>query len=336
MELCSIEDAFPNIQIDKGISGSGSGGSGFPYVGGTDSRPTKEERRAARKKAKRCKAVAPGPAQYLEAFQGGAGGPAEPDPDRPAVKRMGQVEAFQASLEEPSQLLVPIAKQKPRLPILPKGSCLFSDAGYPSYFGKGEDDDDDDGPEEGFANYTAATTAESDDPSYRLQPDFTQTFSFQGAQKAAGGGLPAPNLNDSWKPLAPQTASYTAFTALDDQDPVGPGKADQAWALSFLEPAELPRKAAPIARKVQDPRRVVAARRDEEDSAAAAERVVPASASPKDERDMLLGRIDQLMQRIEALEDRKTQDTQKELLMFVGGGLALLLSFQLVAGGGRR
>jgi hypothetical protein len=66
--------------------------------------------------------------------------------------------------------------------------------------------------------------------------------------------------------------------------------------------------------------------------------VVPAGGNPKEDRDVLLARIDTLMGRIDALERKKMegQDTQKELLMFIGGGLALLLSFQLIAGGGRR
>jgi hypothetical protein len=345
MELCSIEDAFPNIEMERGISGSGggSGSSGFPYVGGTDSRPTKEERRAARKKAKRCKAVAPGPATYLEAFEGGGIGAAPAtDPDRPAAKRMPPVESFQgvSGAAAPDDLLVPVAKQKAMLPILPKASCLYSDPGYPSYFGKGEDDDEDDDAKEGFASYSAATSGpQPDDATYRLQPDFLKTFQLQGAQKA--GGLPAPNINDSWKPMATGMATYTAFGAgggPDDQDPVGPGKADQAWALSFLEPVSAPRPAAPVARRVENPRRQAAA----EVAAAAAEeaaaRVVPAGGNPKEDRDVLLARIDTLMGRIDALERKKSegQDTQKELLMFIGGGLALLLSFQLIAGGGRR
>ena len=57
-ELCSLENAFPNI-----------GKLGPPSVGGTDTIPTREERKAAKKKAKRCKVTA------LEADQG-------PDPDR--------------------------------------------------------------------------------------------------------------------------------------------------------------------------------------------------------------------------------------------------------------
>lgn len=327
MELCSIEDAFPNIEMEKGKER----GSGPPFVGGTDSKPTREERRAARKKAKRCKAVSPGPSSYLEAFQGDIA--TEPDPDRPAVKRMGSVEAFQASVD-PSTLLVPVAKQKPMIPVLPKASCLYSDPGYPSYFGKGEDEDED--LEEGFASYSAATGGQGgDDPSYRLEPDFTKTFSLQGAQKAANSSLPAPNLNDSWKPLTPGALTYTAYTDDGSEDPVGPGKADQSWALSFLEVPKMQGGVKTTTKIRDDPRkqREVLQRFDDAQAVRAMEKVVPAGGNPKEDKDVLLARIDALIGRIEALEQKKGQDTQKEVLMFIGGGLALLLSFQLVAGG---
>jgi hypothetical protein len=254
---------------------------------------------------------------------------------------MSPVEAFQGTASAtPDDLLVPVAKQKARLPVLPKASCLYSDPGYPSYFGKGEDDadDDDEDAKEGFAPYSAAAGGpEADDATYRLQPDFLRTFQLQGAQKA--GGLPAPNINDGWKPMATDMTTYTAFTgAADDQDPIGPGKADQAWALSFLEPVSAPRPAAPVAQRVPSPRRQAAADVAAAAAEEAAARVVPAGGNPKEDRDVLLARIDTLMGRIDALEKKKSegQDTQKELLMFIGGGLALLLSFQLIAGGGRR
>jgi hypothetical protein len=319
MELCSIEDAFPNIEMTK------EGGSGPPFVGCKDSKASREERRAARKKAKRCKAIAPGPATYLEAFQSEVA--TEPDPDRPAVKRMGSVEAFQASVD-PATLLVPIAKQAPKIPVLPKASCLYSDPGYPSYFGKGEEED----LEEGFASYSAGSSGPGgDDSSYRLEPDFLKSFQLQGAQKAANSSLPAPNLNDSWKPLTPGAASYTAF--YEGEEPVGPGKADQEWALSFLETTA---PTAPVKQRVARPveQPTIQQRFGEEKKIReidGASKVVPAGGNPKEDKDLLLARIDALMGRIEMLEQKKTQDTQKELLMFVGGGLALLLSFQLVS-----
>ncbi len=46
MELCTIEDAFPNI------------GGGTPFAGGKDGYSSREERRAARKLAKKNKVAA--------------------------------------------------------------------------------------------------------------------------------------------------------------------------------------------------------------------------------------------------------------------------------------
>lgn len=344
MELCSIEDAFPNIETGtlrggKGSSGSGlsgsglsgSGkGSGFPFVGGTDDRPSREERRAARKKAKRCK----GPAgAYSDATKGET-----PDPDRPAAIRMKDVEAFvaggaagmgrgldeedpeatAAGGEQPVHIPTPLAKQAPRIPILPKASCLFSDAGYPSYFGKSEDD------EEGFSSFSAAA---GDDPNYRLEPDFTKTFEYKGAQKAAGGALPAPNLEDSWKPMT-AAASYTAFT------PVSAGSASaDGWTLSLGEPVAVPGGAGATAAEPARGGRIRGAEAKEIEDAASPviDGVVPAGGNKKEDRDMLLSRVDALIGRLETLEKKKKQDTQSELLMFVGTGLFLLLSFEVVS-----
>jgi hypothetical protein len=92
MELCSLEDAFPNIDtgsVHKTLTGSGSG---FPFVGGIDAKASKEERRAARKKAKKQK----GPAlAYSDSVVPDLPTISEPDPDRPAVRRMEPVQAVQ-------------------------------------------------------------------------------------------------------------------------------------------------------------------------------------------------------------------------------------------------
>ena len=74
MELCSIEDAFPDFQSHKQNSKKSSN-----ILSG--SALSKEERRAMRKKAKKAKEVEP-------AEQ------AEVDPDRPSLKRMGELPAF--------------------------------------------------------------------------------------------------------------------------------------------------------------------------------------------------------------------------------------------------
>jgi hypothetical protein len=114
MELCTIEDAFPNI----------GGGEDAPYAGGKDAYSSREERRAAKKlRAKRIKAEAKAQVTGV-------------DPDRPAVERMAEVETVQKE------------KEAFALPVLPKASCLFSETGLPKYFENLDDD-----MEEGFSSF---------------------------------------------------------------------------------------------------------------------------------------------------------------------------------------
>jgi hypothetical protein len=279
MDLCSIEDAFPNFETGsvhkkwQGIAPSFP--SQTPYVGGTDNKPSREERRAARKKAKKCK----GPA--LEYSNSVAGDLPPTDPDRPAVKRMGEVGTVQE------------AKEDFNIPVLPKASCLFSDTGVPSYFGLGEDDD------EGFSSYSASP---NDNPNYVLQPDLTKSFDLKGAAKAGGAELPEPELSDSWKPLS-SGASYTAFNTDGSAAPGG-------WAMSA--------EARPVHEEPTFERKQSGS-------------VAPSSSNKSEERDALMGRINDLMGRLETLEKKKSHDSQTEILMFVGTGLFLLLSFELVS-----
>ena len=267
-ELCSLENAFPNIQ------------SGSPFVGGTDQKPTREERRAARKKAKRCK----GPAlTALEADE------QDQDPDRPAVKRMEGVDSMQEQKEGGSQAKGPVC--------IPTAKALVSgSAGYPSYFGKGVDDS-----EEGFSSYSAS---EGDDPNYRLQPDVTSTFDTKGVEKAMGSFLPDPNLSDRWKPM---TSSGT-YTAYEDSMPTGIA-ARPGWSMSPEPPIERPASVMP-----------------------------PSQVKPLDEswvskadRDEMVQRMNQLIGRLDQLEKKRLQNTQTELLLFVGTGVLLLFTFELVA-----
>jgi prefoldin subunit 5 len=46
-------------------------------------------------------------------------------------------------------------------------------------------------------------------------------------------------------------------------------------------------------------------------------------------QDALLKRIDELMGRLDQLEKKNKADSQNEILMFVGTGLFLLMSFEL-------
>jgi len=188
MDLCSLEDAFPNIETSSPHTEK----SELPYVGGKDSFSSKEERRAAKKRAKKAKLI-------LEKFSSSV------DPDRPAVERMQPVETITEQKEGFVQ------------PVLPKASCLFTDTGTPDYFTKGESDPEkgssyfgawgDDDVEEHFSTYSASPR---EDINYRLQPDFTKSDQLKGAAKAASQPLPEPPLTDSWKPLTPG-ASYTSY-----------------------------------------------------------------------------------------------------------------------------
>jgi len=269
MDLCSLEDAFPNIDtgsVHKAMTNS----SGFPFVGGTDARASKEERRAARKRAKKVK----GPALAYSDSIGGDLPPtgSEPDPDRPAVKRMEPVAAIHEQ------------KESFAIPVLPKASCLFSDAGTPAYFGKDLDDTD-----EGFSSFSAV---EGDNPNYMLQADITTSLDLKGVDKASGR-LPEPNLKDTWKPMS-SGASYTAYTRTEEN-------AEPTWSMNTDE-------------------RVVRSIPQE----------TPAEVKRDATKDMLMNRVNELMGRLETLEKKRAQDSQTEILMFVGTGVFLLLSFELL------
>ena len=274
MDLCSLEDAFPNIDtgsVHKSLTGS----SGFPYVGGTDSKPSREERRAARKRAKKVK----GPAlTYSDSV---AADIPPTDPDRPAMKRMEPVTSEQDE------------KDGFAIPVLPKASCLFSDAGTPSYFGK----DSDDIADEGFSSFSAVG---NDNPNYMLQPDFKTSFDLKGVGKA-GGELPEPNVNDTWKPLS-NGASYTAYVT-------DTAKAEPGWSMNAEQRGG---RVAPKSTIQEETPATIASERKE-----------------TGEKDMLIGRINDLVARLENLEKKKSQDSQTEILMFVGTGVFLLLSFEL-------
>lgn len=265
MDLCTLEDAFPNIQ-----NGSATAISGLPYVGGKDAFASKEERRAARKLAKKRK-----------------GAPAEAyipptDPDRPAVERMQPVDT--------------VTQQKDGFvaPVLPKASCIFSDPGTPSYFGAGMEDI-----EEAFSAYSGAPR---DDINYRLQPDFTKSDMLKGAQKAASEPLPEPPLTDSWKPLTPG-ANYTSYFS------------------------EIPAPKKPVkAGTTPDPDWGTGAQGSSAKGPVAANEVAATTV----QQDALLVRIDELMGRLEQLEKKNKTDAQTEILMFVGTGLFLLISFELL------
>ena len=282
MDLCSLEDAFPNFDTGS-VHKEWQTGSGFPYVGGTDAKPTKEERRAARKLAKKLK----GPSlKYSEANLPPPNIEIrELDPDRPGVKRMESVE----STEE--------QKEDFKIPVLPKASCLFSDAGTPSYFGSHAEEDSD-----GFSSFSAVG---GDNPNYMLEPDFSKTFDLKGVSKAGHVNLPDPNLEDAWKPMTP-AASYTAYVP-DNVERKAPG-----WSMNAEQKETHVTPKTPLLHEQNAP-------------------VNPEKKGNNDDRDVLLRRINDLVGRLENLEKKKLQNSQTEILMFVGTGMFLLLSFEILS-----
>lgn len=284
MELCSLDDAFPDI----GKQG-----------------PSKEERRAARKKAKRCK----GPAEaYLTADER----PVETsavDPDRPAVKRLGEVSALMSyndafpDLSGVARDAIPFhtrpstnGGEEFRMPTLPGANTTFTDPGLPGYFGKDVDD------EEGFADYSA-------------NPADTTGYRMSGAGKAGSGGsptLPTPSLSDVWKPLTPAGATTAYFGKL----PAPGGR-----VVERVEPA-LPEGPKVAVNPTEAARKGGAPVKDPELSDVT--------------RDQLMRRIQDLQKRLEELETKASRNSQKEILVFVGAGLFLLVSFDLALRSARR
>jgi hypothetical protein len=274
MELCSLDDAFPDI----GKQG-----------------PSKEERRAARKKAKRCKGPA---AEYLEE-QPATG----VDPDRPAVKRAGEVAALMSYTDAFPDLSGVVRDSIPfhtrpstnggeefRMPTLPGANTTFSDAGLPGYFGKGLDD------EEGFADYSA-------------NPADTTGYKYAGATGSGATTLPTPSVSDAWKPLTPAGAK----TAYFDKLPAPGGR-----VVERVEP-ELPQR---VVTPTESARKGGAPVKDPDMTDVT--------------RDQLLKRIQDLQKRLEELESKSSRSSQHEILVFVGAGLFLLVSFDLAIRASRR
>jgi hypothetical protein len=281
MDLCSLEDAFPNFDTGS-VHKEWQTGSGFPYVGGTDAKPTKEERRAARKLAKKLK----GPSlKYSEANT-----PSPTDPDRPGVKRMETVESM-------SQDEYKDYTKATNIPVLPKASCLFSETGTPSYFGNNPEEETD-----GFSSFSAIG---GDNPNYMLEPDFSKTFDLKGVEKAGHVNLPDPNLEDAWKPMT-AAANYTAYVP-DNVERKPPG-----WSMNAEQKETHVTAKTPLLYEQTAP-------------------VNPEKKGNNDDRDVLLRRINDLVGRLENLEKKKLQNSQTEILMFVGTGMFLLLSFEILS-----
>jgi hypothetical protein len=347
MELCSIQDAFPDIKNGK------------------DSKAAKEERRAARKRAKKCK----GPAEeYLNVVDD-----IPTDPDRPAVKRMGEIPAYIA-YEDAFIDLSGGKFEGFKMPTLPTANCLIGDASYPSYFGKGLDDADDAAPinwptdatvleqqakivtdkaaldtlkgsagigsgvpdtfqkvgstigSAGYALYNSIPADEgftnmfNDSEEAEMHETFEYEFGGTGNSKAGAitsKTLPAPSLDDAWKPLTPAKTTTAFF------------KAPKAPKQNAFEPTDEDifhknkkagriEKSAPATRHRPEPAEL------------------PAGADPEVQRNQMAQQMRELTKKFEDLEAKHQRDTKNEVLLFVGTGLFILVSLDIVARLARR
>jgi hypothetical protein len=273
MELCSIEDAFPKI---SGSDHSERKGLPTAPTGCLDSKPSKEERRAARKKAKQCK----GPAlDALEAAEGQV-----PDPDRPAVKRLGEVPAFVSYADAFPDISGSFEGFS--IPKITGSACATNTEGLPAYFLGGADDD------EGFTNYSGV---KGDNPGYQLVPT-----AIPNVEKAGSGiadeSLPVPNMDMNWKPI---TAAKATTAYIDEAGPFKP----IATNVTDVKTSGTPPVPSTVKRE---------------------------TAVVYDQRDMLLKQVQELTKRLEELEKKEPpRNSQKEILMFVGTGLFLLVSFDI-------
>jgi hypothetical protein len=260
MELCSLTEAFPDL--------------------GKPNSPSKEERRAARKKAKKCKGA---DLQYLK-------GQDDLLPPADTLKKLGELPAFTA-YEDAFNDLSGSTVEGFKLPRLPASNTLFADQGLPGYFGKGLDDEDDAPVKEGFANLQT-----------NAQQAFEYVFGATGAEKAGSNdsSLPDPMLSDSWKPLT-SAKTKTAFF----QGQQGNGRTveridNEQQYVEYEEEAKIP----------------VSAKRKESD--------------PDSMRNLMATQLKDLERRMDELSIKPPRDTKNEILVFVGTGVFLLLSFDLM------
>ena len=354
MELCSIEDAFPDLH-DKNKNGVATG----------DKSPSKEERRAARKRAKKCKTPAE---DYLNMVDDVA--PTATDPDRPAVKRMGEIPPY-VPYQDAFLDLSGGQFEGFKMPTLPSANCLISDPGYPSYFGKGLEDaaeepasvnwpsdssikeqqgkiigNKDDlkrllgsgtgkpdlmapvGSTVGTAGLALYNSVETHQPKGEVdwvtQPSgdegftnmfndsadtvFNESFEYEfggnGAEKAGAVSktLPAPSLDDAWKPL---TAAKTTT--------------------SFFKAPKAKKEVAPSEDMTETKKKIP-------------ETIKPHTAPVTEENvsELMRKQIQDMQRRFEDLEAKHRRDTKNEILLFVGTGLFVLLSLDVVARIARR
>jgi len=304
MELCSIEDAFPILT---------EGSRRQPPPGCTDSKSSKEERRAARKLAKKCKTRSYDYLNIQDDVAQATALAAQPDPDRPAIKRLGEVPAFVAYADAfPDVSGFNEGFKIPPTTILPK-----MNSGLPAYFGADE---------EGFTDMFPTTPL--DLPGHDKNPQTIEGgFDQRGVSKAgsASSGLPDPNLNDAWKPLTKAKATTSFHPAIYNASNV---------KASGVAPVVLSSKQKSVL-PPDYPEQYV----QEEGWDKKEKRIIDSKHASQDTtRDGLLLKIKDLTARLRDLEEKQVHNTQAEILLFVGTGVFLLISFELIlrAGGGVR
>lgn len=301
MELCSIEDAFPKLTDTSKRQ---------PAPGCTDSKSSKEERRAARRRAKECKTRSYDYLNVQDDVAVATAATPETDPDRPAIKRLGEVSAFvdyEDAFPDVSGSLegfkVPPTTTPPKL-----------NTGLPKYFGGGDDDE----AVEGFTDMQPRS--QLDMPGYNTNPQTIEGgFDQRGVSRAgsSSGLLPDPSLNDAWKPLTEAKAT-TAFH-------------QRSRRPERVEPSGESPLAVNIKQKEIIPTEFPSPYHDPDDTEKIEMRVIaPKTASRDITRDALLRKVKDLTARLEDLEQRNTRNSQTDVLMFVGTGLFLLISFDLI------
>jgi hypothetical protein len=264
MELCSLTEAFPDLQKPNS--------------------PSKEERRAARKKAKKCKGA---DLQYLK-------GQDDLLPPADTLKKLGEIPAY-TSYEDAFNDLSGSTVEGFKLPRLPASNTLFADQGLPGYFGKGLDDEDEGPPpKEGFMDLQT-----------NVKQAFEYVFGGNGAEKAGSNDstLPDPMLSDSWKPLT-TAKTKTAFF----QGQQGNG--------------EVSDRTQPYVEEEEKAKRPVPTKRAESD--------------PDSMRNLMATQLKDLERRMDELTLKQPRDSKNEILIFVGTGVFLLLSFDLMIRAARR
>jgi hypothetical protein len=122
------------------------------------------------------------------------------DADRPAVKRMSDIEPIRRPTEVPDELLDASEQFQKRTSVgntlpSPKSVTRLETSHLPSYFGA-----------EAFTNpkedVLAPFNNSRDSKGFMLDTDFTKTFDQPGLGRAGGTSLPVPELRHRWKHMS--------------------------------------------------------------------------------------------------------------------------------------